>query len=173
MKRALIYMAAAAACIIAGGAVIARTMHIGFGHGVYCALGTAATVGCDATPADAGARLASAAVIVVCIPLFALAYGSLSSAHVRKHMGLHRQAAVAQLRAELDDVRAHVTTSLDNATSALHRKLDDHAELVNSAVQQAAAMQPPAPAAPEPPADKPKPAAAKTAASRTPPAPKM
>jgi hypothetical protein len=129
MKRAFIYIAAAAACIAAGGEVTARTMHIGYGHGVYCALGTAATVGCDKAPADGAARLASAAVIVVCIPLFALAYGSLSNAHLRKHMALHHAATVKAVSEEMGAVRRHVTTEV----GGLHRRLDDHAQLIRAA----------------------------------------
>jgi hypothetical protein len=140
MNRAIIYIGLAAAAIAAGGGFLARTMHLPYGHAVYCAIGTAATVGCDAAPADGGARLASSAVIVVCVPLFALAYGSLSSAHLRKHMGLHMRATVKQVKDELassvTEMQKHVTASAD----ALHRRLNDHAELIR-AQQQAAGDQ--------------------------------
>jgi hypothetical protein len=152
MKRALILIGAAAVCIAVAGAVIGHVMHLAYGHGVYCALGMAATEGCDTTPATGAARIVSAAVLVVCIPLFAAAYGSLMSAHLRKHMDLHRRAAVAQLREELSVVRKHITdtsaemhSALDKHAQDLLDRADAHHEALKAHVTAATA--PPAPAA--------------------------
>jgi hypothetical protein len=132
VKRALVLIALAAGCVALAGVFIGRTMHLAYGHAVYCALGTAATVGCDKTPADGTARLASAAVIVTCIPLFAAAYGSVMSAHLRRHMDLHRRATVAQIRHDLDEVKAHTRKTVNGAATSLHRRLDDHEDLIRA-----------------------------------------
>src|SRR5580700_8993035 len=153
MKRALILIGAAAVCIAVAGAVIGHIMHLAYGHGVYCALGMAATEGCDTTPATGAARLVSAAVLVVCIPLFAAAYGSLMSAHLRKHMDLHRRAGVAQLREELSVVRKHITdTSAEmHSAHAHHEALKAHATAAAVKPEPAAPDSPPAPDVPKPP----------------------
>lgn len=143
MRRALVLIALAAGCIAAGGALIGATMHLPYGHAVYCSLGYAATEGCDATPATGMGRLVAAAVFVVCIPLFAGAGGSLMSAHLRKHMDLHRRATVAQIRHDLDDVKQHTRKTVNGAATALHRRLDDHEDLIRSMAGAAQDADPP------------------------------
>lgn len=137
MKRALYLIAAAAGCVAAGGGVLASAMHLSYGRGVYCALGTAATVGCDATPATTTARVASAAVIVVCIPLLAAAYGSLHTRAIGKHTAKQHALTVAAVGKELDGIRQHVTKTVGDSENALHRRLDDHATLISTALKAA------------------------------------
>ncbi len=126
MKRALIYIAAAAACILAGGVLLAVTEHLSAGTGVYCGLGTATTVGCS-PGIPVAARIVSAALMLTAIPLFALAYGSLSNAHLRKHMGLHMKATVAQVRNELEFTLQRLTEEADKRHVILRGALDKHA----------------------------------------------
>jgi hypothetical protein len=132
MRRALVLLAAAVAAISAGGYVIGRIMHLPYGHGLYCAIGVASTEGCDVAPRNQAARLVLAGVIVVCIPLFTAAYSSIMSAHLRKHMDLHRRATVAQIRHDLDDVKAHTRKTVNGAATSLHRRLDDHEDLMRA-----------------------------------------
>jgi hypothetical protein len=132
MRRALVLLAAAVAAIAAGGYVIGRIMHLPYGHGLYCAIGVASTEGCDVAPRNQAARLVLAGVIVVCIPLFTAAYSSIMSAHLRKHMDLHRRATVAQIRHDLDDVMAHTRKTVNGAATSLHRRLDDHEDLIRA-----------------------------------------
>jgi hypothetical protein len=98
MTRARLLLAAAAADIIAGGALIAATWGLSFGYGLYCAVGVATTVGCDATPHGTAGRIVVVAVMLTAIPLLA--------------------AAFAQLH--LDKVRDHI----DKAHAAIHKRLD-------------------------------------------------
>jgi hypothetical protein len=96
-----VLLGAAAAAVVAGGAVIAATWHVSFGHGLYCSLGTASTVGCDVAPPGTAGRLAAAAVMLTAIPLLAAAFASLHLDQVRKHvdasLGEHRRSVHTRL----------------------------------------------------------------------------
>jgi ion channel len=100
VSRPVILVAAAAGCVLAGGALIAVTWHLSYGHGLYCALGTATTVGCDAEPRSGTGMLAAAAVMLTAIPLLAAAFGQLHLDKVREHvdrrLGEHREPVHAQ-----------------------------------------------------------------------------
>lgn len=102
MKRPPLLIAAAAGCVLAGGILIAVTWHVPFGHGLYCSLGTAATVGCDVLPRSGAGEITAVLVMLTAIPLLA--------------------AAFAQLH--LDKVREHVDKKLSEHHEAIHARLD-------------------------------------------------
>ncbi len=101
MRPAPVLIAAAAGCVLAGGAVISVTWHVSYGHALYCAVGTAATVGCDVTPRTAAGQVTAVAVMLTAIPLLAAAYASLHLDQVRKHvdsrLGEHPESVHARL----------------------------------------------------------------------------
>lgn len=101
MKRAAVLLAAAALAVIAGGIAIAITWHLSLGHGIYCSVGTASTVGCDTAPARPAGQLAAVAVMLTAIPLLAAVFASLHLDQVRKHvdarLGEHHDAIHARL----------------------------------------------------------------------------
>jgi hypothetical protein len=86
VKRAFIMLGTAAAIVAAGGWALAVTWHLSYGRGLYCALGTATTVGCDATPSSTAGRAASAAVMLTTIPLLAAVFALLTGLHLRGHI---------------------------------------------------------------------------------------
>jgi hypothetical protein len=92
MRRAWWLLAAAAVSVIAGGAVIAATWRVSFGHGLYCSLGTASTVGCDKQPVSPAGWIAASAVMLTAIPLLAAAFGSLHLDKVREHLDAHHRS---------------------------------------------------------------------------------
>jgi hypothetical protein len=105
VKRAWLLLAAAALSVIAGGAVIAATWHVSFGHGLYCSLGTASTVGCDKQPVSPAGWIAASAVMLTAIPLLAAAFGSLHLDKVRKHVA----ASEKHLKAHFEErLREHL-----------------------------------------------------------------
>lgn len=72
-RRVLLLLAAAAACVAGGGWLLAVTWHLSLGTGLYCAVGHAATVGCN--PAlDGAAQVASVLVMLTAIPLLAAVF---------------------------------------------------------------------------------------------------
>jgi len=86
----------AAACVLGGGALFARTQHIAFTTGLYWAITTATTVGYgDVTPHDPAGRLVASAVMLTAIPLlaavFALVAGAAAASGVRKVLALVRE----------------------------------------------------------------------------------
>ena len=110
MSRAGWLLAAAAACVAAGGWLIAATWHMSYGRGLYCAVGTATTVGCDAEPSSAAGRAAAVAVMLTAIPVLAACFALLAGAHVhsrvRATLSEHLGAAEQKLTQEAD--RRHV-----------------------------------------------------------------
>lgn len=86
MKRTLILAASAVACIIAGGAAFAVAGHLPLWHGLYCAVGTASTVGCDVAFTTAAGRVVSVAVMLTAIPLLGATFASLTAMHVHRHV---------------------------------------------------------------------------------------
>ena len=92
-------LAAAAGAVAAGGAVIAATWHLSFGHGLYCSLGVATTVGCDVQPPGTAGRVAAAAVMLTTIPLLAAAFGQIHLDRVRAHLDRHHRAIHERLDA--------------------------------------------------------------------------
>lgn len=96
MRRALILLAAAAVAVTGGGWLLAITWHLGYGQGLFCSLGTAATVGCNAVPRDAAGEAAAAAVIAVAIPLLAAVFALATSAHVTRRVRQHVDKRLAE-----------------------------------------------------------------------------
>jgi len=64
---------------------------IGIGHGIYCATGTATTVGCDIAPHGWLAYLLSTMMMVTIVPLFASVFAffttGLTADHIDKSGG--------------------------------------------------------------------------------------
>jgi hypothetical protein len=85
-RRACTLFAATAAVIGAGGELLAATWHLGYWHGLYCSLGTAATAGCDTAPRAPAGWAAACAVILIAIPLLATAFGQLHLDKIRAHV---------------------------------------------------------------------------------------
>lgn len=88
-RSALLLVATAVACVLAGGAVFAATQHLAVTTGWYWAIETATTVGYgDVTPTNAVGRVVASVVMLTTIPLlagaFALVTGSAVTNGVRR-----------------------------------------------------------------------------------------
>lgn len=105
MRRAMVLLGVAAACTLAGGWLIAVTWHLPYGRGLYCAVGTASTVGCDAVPGTAAGRAASVAVMLTAIPVLAACFAILTGHHASKRARVHLAAAEKRIAAEADQRR--------------------------------------------------------------------
>jgi hypothetical protein len=138
MKRTVIFLAAAGGCILAGGAGLAVTEHLPLWHGLYCALGTGATVGCDVTATRPAAQIVSAAVMLTAIPLLAAAFAALTGARLatwwHQHHGQH-------FRSELDTVRRKLTDEANLRHADVMDVLDrQHQDLLDRAAAQHEAL---------------------------------
>ena len=92
-RRAVILLATAVACMLAGGALLAATQHYPLTTGIYLALTTSTTVGYgDLTPHNATGRIVSSAVMLTTIPLlasvFALVTGAAAASGVRRILAM-------------------------------------------------------------------------------------
>lgn len=115
MSRVLRLAAAALAAMLAGAEGLALAERLSFLHGLYCSLGTAATVGCDVTPSGAG-RLVSSLLMVTALPLLGaiFAWATAERAHRR---GRERHD---ELRAAQDAVRRITADLHEYVTSQRH-----------------------------------------------------
>lgn len=91
-RRALLVLAATLALDAALGFAYSRADGTPLAHGLYCALGTATTVGCDVAPRSPAAYILSAVMMLTVVPLFAAVFSffttGLTADHVDKR---HRQ----------------------------------------------------------------------------------
>jgi Ion channel len=97
MRRPAALVAAAAGCVIAGGALISSSWHLSWWHGLYCSLGTATTVGCDATPPGPAGWIAASLVMLTAIPLLAAAFSSLHLDRMDERLRRHHKAIKGQI----------------------------------------------------------------------------
>lgn len=104
MTRVRWLLAATAADIAAGGWLISVTWRISLFHGIFCAVGTASTVGCDSAPAGTSGRLAQVAVMLTAIPLLAAVFGRLHLDKVDERLRQHHNA----IHDRLDQVESQV-----------------------------------------------------------------
>jgi voltage-gated potassium channel len=93
-RHVAILLAAAAACVLVGGALFALTQQLPFTTGLYWAITTATTVGYgDVTPHNAAGRVVASAVMLTTIPLlaavFALVTGGAAAVGVRRILAMH------------------------------------------------------------------------------------
>jgi hypothetical protein len=97
VRAALASLAAAAACITAGGLAFSLTQHVGFLTGAYWSVATASTVGYgDVTARGAGGKLISIAVMLTAIPLLANAFSHLHLHRHRKQQIRHKTESEAK-----------------------------------------------------------------------------
>jgi hypothetical protein len=134
MKRPAALLAVAAACVAAGAWLISVTWHVSLGHGLYCAVGTASTVGCDTAPHSAAGWLAAVAVMLTAIPALAGCFALVTGAHVHKRVSARVAEAETRLKRDADgrhllmqqhverllkghcaDLKAHVSTVVADA----------------------------------------------------------
>ena len=104
MSRARVLLAAAAADIAAGGWLISATWKISLLHGLYCAVGTASTVGCDTVPATTGGRVAQVFLMLTAIPLLAAVFGQLHLDKVNEHVQARLREHHDTIHARLDQI---------------------------------------------------------------------
>lgn len=93
MKRALILLGAAAACLTGGAVAFSAVQHLPFPAALYWAVETGTTVGYgDVTPTSPAARLTAAVVMLTAIPLLGAAFALVTSAHIGRRLDRHHKA---------------------------------------------------------------------------------
>ena len=124
-KHITILLAAATACVFAGGGAFAATQSLPFTTGLYWAITTATTVGYgDVTPKPGVGRVIASLVMLTTIPLlasvFALATGDAAAAGIRR---------ILAMRSHFPDGRYRLVVGLNDAVPAIL------AELITAGIQ--------------------------------------
>lgn len=85
-KRAATVLAATAVLDLALGTAYGLADGIGIPHGLYCATGTATTVGCDASPRGWLPYVISALMMLSIVPLFASVFAFFTTGLTADHI---------------------------------------------------------------------------------------
>jgi hypothetical protein len=129
MKRALVLLAAAAAIMATEGKLLASAWHLTYGHGLYCVIGVASTVGCDAGPHSVAGRGAAVVVILTCIPLLAAVFSWLTGRHAGRH-------AAAKVKEHLADAEKRIAEEADRRHMIMARHVENVVKAHCSDVKQ-------------------------------------
>lgn len=90
-KKALRVLAVTVVLDVALGAAFGYSTHTGFWHGVYCATGTATTVGCDVDPQGWLSHVVSAIMMLTIIPLFASVFSFFTTGLTADHIDVRHE----------------------------------------------------------------------------------
>lgn len=92
-RRALVTLVITVVLDLILGFAYGHYMGIGAWHGIYCATGTATTVGCDIVPRGQAAYIISFVMFITVVPLFASVFSffitGLTTDHVEQHVEKH------------------------------------------------------------------------------------
>lgn len=94
--------ASAAACVIAGGALLAITEHQPFGSSLCTSLATATTSGCPSS-APVAAQAVAAGLMLLAIPLLGALFGRLTAQHASRKVHEHIAGAEKRLKQHFED----------------------------------------------------------------------
>lgn len=98
----IILGASAAACVIAGGVLLALTEHQPFGSSLCTSLATATTSGCPSS-APVAAQLVSAGLMLLAIPLLGALFGRLTAGHTSRKVHEHVAASEKRIKKHLEE----------------------------------------------------------------------
>jgi hypothetical protein len=133
VKRAGILLAVAAGFVAGGGWLLAVTWHLPYGRGLYCAIGTATTVGCDASPGSTAARVAAAAVMLTTIPVLAACFALVTGHHASKRIRGHLAGAEQRIAVEADRRHTIMTRHVERLLAGHAADLKEHVSAVAEA----------------------------------------
>lgn len=111
-KKATQVLIATVALDAALGVAYGMADDIHWAHGMYCALGTATTVGCDVPPATGAGYVLSAIMMLTVVPLFAAVFSFFTSGLTVDHVDTATQK-------QTDDLKAHVEEQTKSQTAEI------------------------------------------------------
>lgn len=85
------------------GALVAVADHVPVWHGVYCAVGTATTVGCDLSPKSGWSYALFTVMMLTIVPLFTAIFSFFTTGLTSDHVENVTQRQTAELKEHLSD----------------------------------------------------------------------
>lgn len=119
-KRALTVLWVAVLLDVVFGILYGLDEHIGIWHGLYCATGTATSLGCDVLPAGGTAYVLSTLMMLTILPLFAAIFSLFTSGLVATHVDTKTDR-------QTQDLKGHVDTKTTQQTQDLKEHVSDAA----------------------------------------------
>jgi HAMP domain-containing protein len=99
-------------------------------HGLYCAIGTATTVGCDIPPATGPAYVLTVAMMVTVVPLFAAVFSfftsGLTAGHVDALTDQQTRAITGHVDAKTEQQTSAITGHVDAKTEQQTTEIKSH-----------------------------------------------
>lgn len=102
-KRALVALAVTVVLDVIFGVLYGWDDHIGVWHGLYCATGTATSVGCDVLPSDPAGYILSTLMMLTILPLFAAIFSFFTSGLTADHMDKKTEHQTRELKEHVND----------------------------------------------------------------------
>lgn len=120
-KRALIILAVTVVLDVVLGVLYGIDDHIGVWHGLYCATGTATSLGCDVLPVDGAGYVLSFLMMLTILPLFSTIFSLVTTGLTASHVD---EKTAEQTNA----IKGHVDEKTEQQTSALKGHVDEKTE---------------------------------------------
>lgn len=100
-KRALQVLGATVTLDVILGVLYGLADHVHVLHGMYCAIGTATTVGCDIPPVNGYAYVLSVVMMLTVVPLFASCFSFFTSGLTADHVDAKTENQTTELKQHL------------------------------------------------------------------------
>lgn len=125
-KRAVQILCVTIALDAAFGLLYSSAERIPVLHGLYCALGTATTVGCDISPDNAFGYALMVAMMLTVVPLFAAVFSFFTSGLTSDHVEKVTVKQTEHFTRVTQDQTAELKGHVDVATTGQTAELKDH-----------------------------------------------
>jgi hypothetical protein len=86
--------------------------HIGIWHGLYCATGTATSLGCDVLPADGAGYVLSFLMMMTILPLFSAIFSLFTTGLMTNHVDAKTEQQTTALKGHVDAKTEQQTTEI-------------------------------------------------------------
>jgi hypothetical protein len=111
-KRAIGVLAVTAVLDVILGTLYGIDDHIGVWHGLYCATGTATSLGCDVLPADGAGYVLSFLMMLTILPLFTAIFSLFTTGLMASHVDTRTEQQTDALKGHVDAKTEQQTTEI-------------------------------------------------------------
>ncbi len=116
-KRAIGVLAVTAMLDVILGVWYGIDDHIGVWHGLYCATGTATSLGCDVLPVDGTGYVLSFLMMMTILPLFSAIFSLFTTGLMASHVDAKTEQQTSAIKGHVDVKTEQQTTEIKDHVS--------------------------------------------------------
>jgi len=116
-KRALVVLAVTAVLDVILGVLYGIDDHIGIWHGLYCATGTATSLGCDVLPVDGAGYVLSFMMMLTILPLFSAIFSLFTTGLMTSHVDVKTEQQTMAITGHVDAKTEQQTSEIKSHVS--------------------------------------------------------